>query len=148
MYHCVGIPYLVLDMGSCSGSDGFKWNGARVIPYQGAPSSTASATVPPGTSPTTSPCPNTDSWRRKIGLAAGLGIALPLLVVAATFGLLWGSERKKRVRAGASTKNLVPRSRNQREYGPPFVHELETTPNQPGELNGEGAKGPLLGGGK
>jgi len=95
MFNCVGEPVFRTDTGSCSATDNYHWTGAQVVSSQTTCPSSGIVTVTSTASSSVSiDCPGLG---RTVGLGAGLGVGLPLLALAAGMGVLWRSERRKRV---------------------------------------------------
>ena len=149
MLNCDNTPKFRDVLGQCTDSDAYPWTGAKVIPYQGAPSSTstvlatASVSAPPSqsTAPGPTQCPNPDNARMTIGLEVGLGVGIPLVAIAATFGLLWLSERKRRTTTlQMPTVHELPQPMDHRVYNGALLHEIDNSPKSPGELDGEASR--------
>ncbi|KAI9840842.1 MAG: hypothetical protein M1838_003880, partial [Thelocarpon superellum] len=141
MNNCLFTNKFQVDVGSCSDSDVYHWNAAQAIgPYPSGSSSSSSSTSSPSSATATSAssssasataadadstvssiCPDVTSAKRDVGLAAGLGLGIPLLLLAAALAYLWQSERRTRQQLSSQLSSHLsqhPPSMVQAQYPP------------------------------
>ena len=111
MFNCIGNnSFRTTDPGSCGATDNFQWTSVEVVSQQSDATTSPSPSLPANNtvSSATDNCPRANNAGMTVGLGVGLGMGLPLLALAVLLGLLYRSERGKRMRIERETHGLGP----------------------------------------
>ena len=150
MFNCIGNnSFRTTDPGSCGATNNFHWTSVKVVSQQS--DATSSPSPLPSANNTVSGgmdnCPPANNAAMAVGLGVGLGMGLPLLALAVLLGLLYRSERVKRIRIEremhgmSSTRGAVEKPvalENSSGWKDP-LHEVDDTQvgHMPREMEGD-----------
>ena len=109
MFNCIGNnSFRTTDPGSCTATNNFHWTSVQVVSQQSDATSSPLPSANNTVSGLTDNCPPANNAAMTVGLGVGLGVGLPLLALAVLLGLLYRSERAKRMRIEREMHGMGP----------------------------------------